>query len=339
MPSITTSLRGRPEGRPVISHPDLRFLAHDNRLGIGAWADPVNHDLVVNPVTMAEAAAHTLSYHGGPTMPHPKAWLVFLNDFWADWQVAEVACRDIMEGGYLSGLTAYGSGNGTFLGSIQVSASIDTFMTDSQIRAMLGAMMMTGELPPPDDETLYILCMPTGVRVVFDGESRGSCETWCGYHYSGFTPDNRRFIYSVQPATNCGPCGGDFDSWTMVLAHEIAEAVTDPFGTGWWDSQDGSENADIVAWVEFTYGPHKVQGYWTNEHDNTMGQYIPVEQRPGNQPPPPEPEPPPDPRTYDDGVAASRGAVNRLLALTKPSNTVRKKALREAVAAVEGLLI
>lgn len=69
-----------------------------------------------------------------------------------------------------------------------------------------------------------------------------------------------------------------------------------------------------------------------------MGQYIPVEQRPGNQPPPPEPEPNPDPRTFDDGVAASRGVVNRLLTLTKPSNTVRKKALREAVAAVEALL-
>lgn len=277
-------------------------------------------------------------------MPHPKVWLVFLNDFWGDWRQAEAAGRDIVEGGYLSGLTDYGSGIGTFLGVVQLRiANLPSVIKDSEIRDhIIGTSILLGELPPPDDETLYVLCTPGDVRVVFDGDSQGSCQTWCGYHSSGWTSDNRRFIYSVQPSSLCGPCGGDFASWTMVLSHEIAEAATDPFATGWYDDSDGSENADIVAWIPFQYGPWRVQGYHTNEHGNTIGQYLPPEQRPGWKPPapepPPEPPPIPDVKSYRDGVVDASVVLGQLQAATKRSNTVRLKALNDAMHAVERLL-
>jgi hypothetical protein len=319
-----------------LSHPDLRRF--NQRLGIGAFADPVNHDLVIHPVTAAEMQGHTLTYHGGPTMPNPKAWLVFLNDFWDDWRRADACTRDILEGGYLAPLTAYGSGSGTYLGPVQVRAAIGPILTESQIRELLSGWIMSDEVPQPDDNTLYVLALPDGVKVVFDGQSRGSCEAWCGYHSHGRTPDDRRFIYTVQPATTCGPCGGDFDSWTMILAHEIAEAVTDPTAQGWYDNADGAENADIVAWIRFSYGPWKVQGYWTNETGNTVGEYIAPEARAGQ--PQPQPQPPLQPRPgpqpqphgadWRAGAEAARVSVAALFDATPSNQNDRRLALAEA---------
>ena len=67
---------------------------------------------------------------------------------------------------------------------------------------------------------------------------------------------------------------GIFDSWSIVVGHEYAEAVTDPDNIlavqdGWNDAQT-SENGDKCAWTNtrnITLGGHQfaVQPEWSNE--------------------------------------------------------------------------
>ena len=67
---------------------------------------------------------------------------------------------------------------------------------------------------------------------------------------------------------------GIFDSWSIVVGHEYAEAVTDPDNFAsvqdGWNDASGSENGDKCAWIEtqnITLGGHQfaVQPMWSNE--------------------------------------------------------------------------
>ncbi|MDX6481884.1 MAG: hypothetical protein QOG85_2394, partial [Gaiellaceae bacterium] len=57
------------------------------------------------------------------------------------------------------------------------------------------------------------------------------------------------------------PNGNPSDPEISVTSHEHEESITDPFGTGWWDSNAddsaaGMENGDMCAWnFGTTYGP------------------------------------------------------------------------------------
>jgi hypothetical protein len=99
---------------------------------------------------------------------------------------------------------------------------------------------------------------------------------FCAYHsayYDSTVNANSQIIYSNMPyaAQTAGnpltcdvesyPNGNPSDPEINVTSHEHNESITDPFGTGWWDSNPndsaaGFENGDMCAW-DFgnTYGP------------------------------------------------------------------------------------
>lgn len=269
-----------------MSYPGLRERSA-GRLGlVGA----VNHDLVANPVNLATAQIGGLRDHGGPKIAHPRLWLVFVNDWWGDWKQSEAFARDLMEAGYLEPLHELGygyQGGARYGGALQVRESLSAPLTDSDVRRFLDKWARAGEIPTPGADELFATIWPDSVSIVFDGEQQGSCQTWCGYHWNMTAPAGGPLYYTVQTSTECGPCNGGipaFEAFTMVLAHEVAEAVTDPEGTGWYRDSDGSENADQVAWNQLQYGPWRPQGYATNERGNTIGTYTPVSVP---QPPPP----------------------------------------------------
>ncbi len=120
---------------------------------------------------------------------------------------------------------------------------------------------------------------------------------YCGYHSQTTSVDGLgnpyRLQYAFIPWQNTNwpvlgeGCGmhvvnaksdsfgnGIFDSWSVVIGHEYAEAVTDPdnFSSvqdGWNDAQT-SENGDKCAWIDMqniTLGGHSfaVQPLWSNE--------------------------------------------------------------------------
>lgn len=126
---------------------------------------------------------------------------------------------------------------------------------------------------------------------------------YCGYHSQTTSVDGLgnpyRLQYAFIPWQNTNwpglgeGCGmhvvnatsnsfgnGIFDSWSVVIGHEYAEAVTDPDNftsvqDGWNDAQT-SENGDKCAWIDMqniTLGTHQyaVQPLWSNRAFDATG--------------------------------------------------------------------
>ncbi|MEA2645509.1 MAG: hypothetical protein QOE92_592 [Chloroflexota bacterium] len=93
---------------------------------------------------------------------------------------------------------------------------------------------------------------------------------YCAYHNSVADTQGRDVAYVNMPYTpnlqafGASLCGenfvnassnsfgnGYFDGYSMILAHEIAEAMTDPLPTknSAWRDQAGEENGDMCAWL------------------------------------------------------------------------------------------
>ena len=85
-----------------------------------------------------------------------------------------------------------------------------------------------------------------------DVTNSGFCTQFCGWH---FFNGNIKFAWIGVPPSGCNcfaqgysPNGNAaVDSVVNVLAHELAEAATDPYLDAWYNS-NWYENADICAW-------------------------------------------------------------------------------------------
>ncbi len=52
---------------------------------------------------------------------------------------------------------------------------------------------------------------------------------------------------------------------TLIASHEVAEAITGPLGTGWYDNS-GNEVGDLCSWQPYTFGPFTLRKIWSNSH-------------------------------------------------------------------------
>src|SRR5262249_42561926 len=101
----------------------------------------------------------------------------------------------------------------------------------------------------PSSNTLYVVFVEPGV-VVDLGNGQTSANTFLAYH-SSFTSNGNAVRYAVIPYHGTGGNAqapwltSAADSLTVSASHEIAEAITDPDGTTWFD-RSGNEVADIV---------------------------------------------------------------------------------------------
>lgn len=238
--------------------------------------------------------AHTLTDHGGPKLTSPRLWLLLYgNASQFDPQITAFG-RDLMTKGYLSLLQSYGiTGTPSYVGSANVPQTYGQNLTQASAFQAIADAIANNAAPQPDGQTIIALILPQGVSISAMGGS--SCQSFCGFHSVG-----NNVLYAVIGDTACTPCHGPespFNAQCMVLAHEVAETVTDPYGTGWYEDSTGMENADICAWQAVGYGPWTVQPYWTNEGQCTFGAYQ-------SAPPPRVPQPPPPASDLEARVAA-----------------------------------
>ena len=85
-----------------------------------------------------------------------------------------------------------------------------------------------------------------------DVAQTGFCTQFCGWHDNY---GNYKYAWIGIPPSGCncfaqltshnGNAG--VDAAVSTIAHELAETVTDPLGTGWYNS-NGDENGDVCAW-------------------------------------------------------------------------------------------
>ena len=135
-------------------------------------------------------------------------------------------------------------------------------VTDAAIQTFLQQKIAKGAVPKVTANTLYVIYVPPGVRVVMGGSA--SCQSFCGYH----SAIGGKTFYAVMPYPGCNGCTGSlavFDALTSTSSHELCEAITDPVpGQGWYDDAHG-EIGDICAWHTKKAGPYTVQLEWSNK--------------------------------------------------------------------------
>lgn len=130
-----------------------------------------------------------------------------------------------------------------------------TCVTDSAIQAEIENVVRARHLPT-GFEDIYFLVLPNGFASCF-GDGPSDCalggdanDGYCGYHAD---IGSARIVYAVIPfnalAGHCRsdrprPNGSTADPTISTIAHEFAEAATDPLGDAWSDDS-GDEIADI----------------------------------------------------------------------------------------------
>jgi hypothetical protein len=162
-----------------------------------------------------------------------------------------------------------------------------TSVTDAQVQTYLEQEIMSGALPEPDAETLYLVYAPRNFAVSLatgGTTTEDSCSYFDGYHSS--------FPFAAPATTDGGTSTGISASYAMVFncgyggleeieitaSHEIGEAATDPHPdatpTYYMHSDDGwaqvfaglgpgagAEVADLCTgepWTEGTYYYNKI---------------------------------------------------------------------------------
>jgi hypothetical protein len=149
-------------------------------------------------------------------------------------------------------------------------------LTDAQLQTELQHVIASDRLPVDRTQDVYVLLTPRGFGDCSDSSSSscalgGSATGYCGYHSS----TAGGLIYAVIPynavpghcqSGNPRPNSSTADPALSTVAHELAEAVTDPFGDGWAD-RAGGEIADLCI---TSFGP-ALGGSGTGRWNEVLG--------------------------------------------------------------------
>lgn len=128
----------------------------------------------------------------------------------------------------------------------KTDAGTTILLDDGQFPAEINNEILAGELPYPNDNTVYMIMLPpntTTPQMVANDDA--------GYHANS-SYNGQRYTYGI-----IGYRGADFNGTDEVISHELAEAATDPNGNGYRDYTPGhnfDEVADICVWVPVSYG-------------------------------------------------------------------------------------
>jgi hypothetical protein len=179
----------------------------------------------------------------------------------------------------------YGVGDITASDPIVVPASDVSFttattLTDAQIQTFLITHLDGAHAgwSAPDANTIYTVFYGSNVTVTLDPFGQ-SCKGFGGYHQF-LTAGAVQVPYAVIPrCTELATLQGENDVMTGATSHELVEAATDPFGTGYdsadydhfyYDLQPLSEVGDMCAFEsDAFYAPPElgfsVQRTWSNK--------------------------------------------------------------------------
>jgi hypothetical protein len=223
----------------------------------------------------------------GPVLASPKLVPVFFADYDQTQEMTLVDFENKLPGvTFWTALTEYGVGAGTTLPPIALTEMSPGTIDDTAIGTWLAGKLNANDpaWPAADDNTLYILHYPSSNTITLQGET--SCQSFGGYH-SNTSLDamhNGQYVaYAVIP--DCGGFGGQsgIDALTTTLAHEIAEAATDPFvqmqpayaqtdnnHAEWMRLGSGGEVGDMCVGFNSSYAtfpdlPYAIQRVWGNK--------------------------------------------------------------------------
>jgi len=224
-----------------------------------------------------------LSYHGGAVVEFTESHAIYLNPngsctIASCWGDPEGFLTDLGRSDFIHVVDQYVGLNSDNRYTVGGRATFkfkpgppspgfaSTPFTDADMLAVVHAVASaTGEtgythiyhvfLPPGSDE-----CFDSSFTVCYSPDNLNSF-VFCAYHGSVDFTDIGHVLYTVEPYQNVRSChvrtgtpnGQLVDSTNNVLSHELIEVITDPDGTGWWNSMDnglkGEEIGDECSFV------------------------------------------------------------------------------------------
>jgi PKD repeat protein len=138
-------------------------------------------------------------------------------------------------------------------------------LLDSQLHAEVARLISASGLPTgtSGNAPIYFVVTPPDVNSCLDSGSGCADNAFCAYH-SDFIHNGNEVLYANIPTllAQNEPKGCQADGNSAVqqpngnlmteiaidgASHEYNETITDPLGTGWWDSATGNELADTCA--------------------------------------------------------------------------------------------
>ncbi|GAB5592049.1 hypothetical protein Unana1_06949 [Umbelopsis nana] len=216
-----------------------------------------------NSTTPSGKAGVPITYHGGPIM---TSTITVYPIFYGTWSSTQ---KDIVNT-FVNGISSttwwniektYTDSTGaTVSGSVVSGQSYDdnysqgTSLDDNAIQTIVSNAITNGL--PTDANGIYAVLTAGDVA-----ETSGFCSQYCGWHtYGTINGADIKYLFAGRadacvngcvPSTNqqASPNGDvPVDGMISVLAHEIAEAGSDPELNAWTDAS-GQENADKCAWT------------------------------------------------------------------------------------------
>jgi hypothetical protein len=222
-----------------------------------------------------------ITYHGGPLLQNVQIQSVFFGQPWTTDSNLEQLIPQVdgflkyfPTSPYMNVLKQYNVGNGSFLNDVVLSQNPPSGLTidDSQIRQILNSEISAKQLATPTSNQLYVFVTAPGVTVTVNGQS--SDRNFAGYHDT-FTDSAGTPVYyvllpyptgkiSTQPLTA-------LQQTTIVLSHEIVEAMTDPdVHSGWFDGQTREEIGDLAEGHFGVLGGYEIQGIWSQAQQQVV---------------------------------------------------------------------
>ena len=161
---------------------------------------------------------------------------------------------------------------------------VDPNNIQNMIRTQIAPAVGAPTLPAPvAGTTLYFVWVQPGVVVGaqdFTGRNQilYNITSFGGYHYFTNANNGTQFAYAVMPfpvASQLTASGLNyFQFLTGVGSHELGEAVSDPYATGWYYLNTGGEIGDLCngQWMNYTVmdpangmnNTYVVQALWSN---------------------------------------------------------------------------
>lgn len=237
-----------------------QIIIHKTNPHVDAGAPPAGSTGTITPV---------ITYHGGPVMGVPTAYLIWYGN-WNQSNGSDTPAGQAIVNDLLYGLTgspyyvtnaSYGGVSGSFSvgGAYTDSYSQGSNLSDRKVASIVSNAITSGNLPK-DANGIYFVLTSSDVS-----ESSGFCSRYCGWHtYGTLAGTNIKYAF-VGNANRClnscaiqtvGPNGNaGVDGMASVIAHELEETNTDPNLNAWYDSS-GAEDADKCAW---TFGASLLQ--------------------------------------------------------------------------------
>ena len=231
---------------PDLSMPDLLLPKRD----------PTDHPPLI-----------TMDNHGGPVLKNAEVWTVVwkgdeelgarVNSF-LDWMLNS-------DEYWLPAVSEFGVDKGKAMGVLVIKdasgnpVAAPSTLPDSGIEPLIKAQIAQGSFPAPTSSTLFTFVVPPSTQSNM-GRGGVGCQDYGGYHSEARKGTSFKDTVPYAITLQCGGFGGNtaFDSLTVVISHEVAEAATDPFpGTkpAWRNDYQplGGENADLCVGLANAY--------------------------------------------------------------------------------------